>query len=736
MITKIFLKKVASYGENPVIIETDKKINLIYGLNGTGKTTISKYLQNQNDSDFLNCSIDGLSNEKILVYNQKFIDENFYLSPTQKGIFSLKSENKEAKEKIDNATEEIKKLDTQIKNNELKTGLYFDLQKKQNDIENLQNSAEEKTWEIKTKYSGGDRILEFCLDGKKGSKKDLFDHISTIQKSNDRPEKTISDLKKEAEATQGTNAKIYDENLIIKIEFDFWKIEEQEIFKEVIVGNENSQVAELINNLNNSDWVKDGRKFTQEPDAENETCPFCQQKTITKILYQEIQGYFDETYQQKIKELEVLDKEYFNKYQIVKNLEDKLLQIDFIKNKETEFKLLFKNFIDKLSSNRAEINKKIKSPNITITLDSSILEQKALNDFLDTIIEETKTHNKKINNKQNTKNQIIKDFWEIMRWEYDQTIENYSTQKSRLKIEKSNIENKESQVKTKIQDQKNIIRESQKEMVNVQDAIDNINSELILFGLDGFSIVPAGEQTYKLNRPNEDNTKFETLSEGEKTVISFLYFLELCKGKENNEEVATEKIVVIDDPISSLSHMFVFNVAQLIRKCFFNDEYKQVFILTHNLYLFHELIKYTEKNKKKDREKLFRITKNNEKESIIFEMNKDEVLNDYQSYWQVIKEHDQKKASDSLLANSMRNILEYFFGFIDNERYENAVENLTDGKYSYFLRYINRESHFDRINISDTKEIDPQIFKEAFKKIFEDSGYIEHYNKMMEIMTE
>ena len=40
--------------------------------------------------------------------------------------------------------------------------------------------------------------------------------------------------------------------------------------------------------------------------------------------------------------------------------------------------------------------------------------------------------------------------------------------------------------------------------------------------------------------------------------------------RENNDEVttATEKIVVIDDPISSLSHMYVFNVAQLIRKIF------------------------------------------------------------------------------------------------------------------------------------------------------------------------
>lgn len=41
MIEKIKMKNVASYKQE-TILETDKRINLIYGLNGTGKTTITK----------------------------------------------------------------------------------------------------------------------------------------------------------------------------------------------------------------------------------------------------------------------------------------------------------------------------------------------------------------------------------------------------------------------------------------------------------------------------------------------------------------------------------------------------------------------------------------------------------------------------------------------------------------------------------------------------------------------
>ena len=732
MITKISIKNTASYGEIPAILNTDKKVNLIYGLNGTGKTTLSNYLQDKNNTCFSDCSISGLSDEKVLVYNQKFVGDNFY-QDSQKGIFSLKSENKEAKEKIDKAIEEIKQTRVKIKNDELKTGLQFDLDKKQADITDLQSKSEEKTWKVKDYYYGGDRILEFCLEGKMGSKKTLFDYISKIEKPVNNPQKLIEDLKKEAEATQGEKAITYSEDEIKKIEFYFLGIEENNIFSEVIVGNENLQIAGLMKELNNADWVKLGLEYTKEPvkkedseKIESEQCPFCQKETISSELYEQIKDYFDESYHKKITELKGLDSGYWQAMKKVEDNESELLKNDFIKNRETEFKLFYKNFTNKLSSNWSKINEKIKTPSKVVSLESTILEKNALNDFFDEIIKEVKTHNLKVKNKNQTKKEIVDNFWEIMRWNYDQTIENYTMQNAKLKEEKSDIETKISEFNRIIDEQKAIIQNAQKEMVNIQDAIDVINSELIFFGLDGFSIVPADNDSYKLKRPNEDIAKFETLSEGEKTVISFLYFLELCKGKESNDEVVTEKIVVIDDPISSLSHMYVFNVSQLIRKNFFNDDYKQVFILTHNLYFFHELL-HKQKN---TNTKLFRLCRSNF--SQLSEMDRKDIQNEYQSYWQILKDYDEGKATEVILANAMRNILERFFGFIEKNDFNELTKELEkDEKNNFFVRYINKESHSDPINISDSKEIDPQIFKEAFKKIFEDSGYIKHYNRML-----
>lgn len=115
MITKILMKNVASYKEE-AILETNKPINLIYGLNGTGKTQISKFLANPKGENFKECKIEGLNDEKILVYNQDFIDANFYQTDIQKRIFSLSNENAEIKKEIENLEKEISELSVKQKN--------------------------------------------------------------------------------------------------------------------------------------------------------------------------------------------------------------------------------------------------------------------------------------------------------------------------------------------------------------------------------------------------------------------------------------------------------------------------------------------------------------------------------------------------------------------------------------------------------------------------------------------
>ena len=94
MITKIIMNNVASY-KTSTSLETDKKVNLLYGLNGTGKSTLSNFLYNRSDNKFVDCSIEGLKeSDTVLVYNQQFIRDNFYETEDIPGIFTLSKENK------------------------------------------------------------------------------------------------------------------------------------------------------------------------------------------------------------------------------------------------------------------------------------------------------------------------------------------------------------------------------------------------------------------------------------------------------------------------------------------------------------------------------------------------------------------------------------------------------------------------------------------------------------------
>ena len=231
-------------------------------------------------------------------------------------------------------------------------------------------------------------------------------------------------------------------------------------------------------------------------------------------------------------------------------------------------------------------------------------------------------------------------------------------------------------------------------------------------------------------------------------IISFIYFIELCRGKKEATEVNKKKVIVIDDPISSLSHIYVFNIGRLIKNEFFglskkkkneqtgkesfdtDSPYEQVFILTHSLYFFYEMTE-TRHEIRSDTQNLFRLIKN-ERGSCFQPMKYESIQNDYQAYWYIIRDDSQPPA---LIANCMRNIIEYFFNFVEKKDLNNFFrqEPLKSNRYLAFNRYINRESHSLGQNIFDYKEFDYEDFKSAFQELFKIANYEEHYNKMMGI---
>ncbi|WP_159819276.1 AAA family ATPase [Cyanobium sp. Copco_Reservoir_LC18] len=713
------MSEVATF-KNATSLISDKRINLVYGLNGAGKSTISNFLYDPSHTRFACCRKVPEQTVPILVYNQKFIQDNFFSTDNLKGIFSLSKENKDAEQKIADQTKVHRDLEQSLERRKAERGVI------ENTLGTQRKKAVDEAWKIKIKFSGGDRVLEYCLDGLKGEKEKLFSHILQIPKPTAEPTKGIEKIRSEADALKGDGAQ--PQPRLSLLTFTASDVESEAILERSVLGNTDSEVASLIEKLGNSDWVKQGLVFLPaESEEEIHTCPFCQQETISLSFVKNIKEYFDATYQLQIDKLVSMQSRYTEASNQLTPL-SVFIGHPFAREKEESLSIKYQAVMNTIASNIEKIKHKIENPKSQTPLlnTSSVLQEfnkevMAINDSID-------TYNTRLMNRDDALASLKAEFWTLMRWQYDQTLSRFESDQQAAKQKLQEIDEQITNIEKGLADSKALIVLAQKETVNIDEAVDAINEGLLDLGIEGFRLAKHSDHLYRVVRAGDPTNAFPSLSEGEKMMISFLYFCELCTGKSSTEDMPTQRIVVIDDPISSLSHVFVYNVGRLIRNIFFKDDrFCKVFVLTHSLYFFYELTD-TDHRRRKDNQKLFRITKSASGSSIQA-MKYEEIQNDYQAYWSVINNPEQPPA---LVANCMRSIVEYFFSFVRKKDLNNVfmMQELQAIRFQAFCRFINRESHSLGQNIIDMKEFDYDTFKEGLGLVFEKTGYLEHFNEM------
>lgn len=728
-------------------------INFFYGNNGAGKSSIAHAIE---EGEGLTWA-DGKSaaDYDLLVYNQEYINRNFTNFGDLHGVFIFGEEDIEAKKRIEQLTEERKRkseerTDALDEHSKTKTGI-------ETALTDFQDTCFKKTDALRKRF-------DKALEGKK-QKRNFAEAILGEAKPTAHDQQELERLYDVA----------FDESARVYPDFKkaaattYGSLPGKELLDKIIVSSSETPFARFMKALGTtaSDWVRDGH--THYAGVAGGKCPYCQQK-LPETFEADIAACFDAQYQQDIRDLGQFQSTYTQETaEIVRvlkaNMDDVMASVD-LKAYQERLALLESSF----EINRQRIAEKVKEPSKTVSLedtDTLLLEIGAMIDEINKLV---KANNDVVAEKRSSKNrckiEIIQFFASLLAAD----VKSYRDEVARLNKELDAITARGQQLRKDLNDLNAEISELNKHNANTEAAIDSINKILRDSGFQGFSLraKEGVENVYEVIR--EDGSVAEKLSEGERNFIAFLYFYHQVRGSMTSEELK-EKIVVIDDPVSSMDSTALFLVSAIVREminvCRNNTEYlnpkvpgdyiKQLFILTHNVY-FHREITYKQAGyyncasfymiRKNDNISSIKLCTRQSKEKPSEDENYNPVQNSYAALWDELR--DIQSTIPAL--NVMRRILEYYFlqlcGYEGSDIRELVLEkeenrkmfikqvegqkpDMTDYQLaSSLLAYINNPNGIsDGLNYVEDCD-DVEAYKRVFKMIFEALHQSQHYEMM------
>lgn len=715
-------------------------INFVYGKNGTGKTTISEFIKNPSSSYITSTP---RSDFELLVYNNSFIQEEIQSYGNIPGLFTITKQNAEIKKEIEKLEKEIADNKRQLaKLNEENESII-------KEKDNQQKMFFAATWK-KTERTRKDYAAALTSAGTKQGVAKQIQQSKPVDHNDE-------DIKVLYDRSFGSDDRYsYLKTLPVKS-----TVSNQLLVKPVI-SSVSTPFAEFLEEIKATDWVKMGHEQFQH--TAGDKCPYCQQK-LPHNFEEKLAECFDKSYQKQMDNL-AQNAEHF-KFEVISinNVLKYNSNIGFESSNMPEYEALCSALISKLESTRECWDRKLRSPSTIIPSKSYLSEElEELNTCICKINEEIRKYNEIVDDRAASQKKCTSMIWEKMAFVCNEDLIQYqayvSTHDQRLKHIHDEIVylTESNKIKEKA------IAEKSKDIINTTEAMNDINQLIRDAGFQGFEIREKANAKYVYELVRDDGSVVKNLSEGERNFIGFLYFYGIVMNSRSDDGVQRNKVIVIDDPVSSMDSSALFSVATLTRHmieiCYNNYDLeakdsdpnfiRQFICLTHNPFFFKE-ISYNHVSEY-ECVNLYELTKDSNNQSHITlchkesgetrgrYMNYSPIKNTYDALWTEYK----TTTEPIILMNVIRRILEYYFLQIGGYKGSNIRTEVLDKNRDKFpnqweydaaasmIAYINTgAAGFDDGLYFDQSSVSVDQMRDVFRNIFHVLNQDQHYDYMM-----
>lgn len=710
-------------------------VNFFFGSNGSGKTTISRALADS--TRFAGTTLEwspATSALGVRVYNSDYVNATLKLTGHLDGVFLLGETNAEIQTEIESLTgsggtiarakEELQRLESS-------------LARKNDEIEDVRSALKEAAW---MKRNEVPTELREMFTGYNNNKDRLLDRLLKVAEANPSTSEGYAALSSEAAAVLAEDAQPVPE-LQLGPEFRLEDTPGHALFGVAVVGSGDVRLAPLIQQLGNADWVQHGRIHLEHA---NGVCPFCQQPAPSD-LGEQLEAYFDQTYVEQMKQLVALNEQFESwAQQWTTYLDDLPAKQGASGYLNAEALAIARAELEKVIGEiRAQLSAKLSGPSSILSVPDPSPQVEAINAVVGEANKAIKEFNLLLSNRSAAKQSLLDRCWIVFaRVTLLAELSRYKAAMSGHQEGKKNLEGKIEVAKEDKNDKESRLRDLQAKVTSSKPVIDRINRLLNSVGFHSFALAEstAVEDAYTIVRPN-GVVATDTLSEGERTFITFLYFAQSLQGAPQDEAEPNDLLAVVDDPISSLDSDVLYAVSTIIRRIVEDiaegaGRVRQLLLMTHNAY-FHKEVTYLPPGSSKLGPRAYGVVrKRNGRPSEVELYDNNPIQTAYGALWDEVKRSAKHPAESAVgLQNTLRRILETYFrvlGGVDNSAIIAEFEGDERDICRSLFSWVNAGSHsiFDAIDYSLT-ESNVEANLRVFRRIFDEHGQIGHYHMMM-----